>query len=147
MKLNQKDKLNSVKTFRRVLRINAVNDPDSVLTELMSHFEYKIVMRLIRLYSGKQIKIPDMNVIWRVYRDKIVRNELDKEDTRDRRMKLADYFSITLSHISMILRKERKDYPKASDMKIGDEVRHIYGKDLDASYKEVIEVYPGKGTK
>jgi len=147
MKANQKDKLNSVKTFRRVLRINAVNNSDSVLTELMSHFEYKIVMRLIRLYSGKQIKIPDMNVIWRVYRDKLIRYELDKEDTRERRTKLAEYFSITFSHLSMVLRKERKDYPKASEMDIRDEIRHIYGKDLNASYKEVIEVYPGKRPK
>ena len=147
MKENQKVKFDSVKTFRRVLRINAVNDPDSVLTELMSHFEYKVVMRLIRLYSGKQIKIPDMNVIWRIYRDKLIRNELDKEDTRERRMSLADYFDITLSHVSIILRKERKDHLKASEMNIGDEVRHIYGKNLDASYKEVIEVYPGKRPK
>jgi len=147
MKENQKVKFDSVKTFRRVLRINAVNDPDSVLTELMSHFEYKVVMRLIRLYSGKQIKIPDMNVIWRIYRDKLIRNELDKEDTRERRMRLADYFDITLSHVSIILRKERKDHLKASEMNIGDEVRHIYGKNLDASYKEVIEVYPGKRSK
>jgi len=147
MKENQKVKFDSVKTFRRVLRINAVNDPDSVLTELMSHFEYKVVMRLIRLYSGKQIKIPDMNVIWRIYRDKLIRNELDKEDTRERRMSLADYFDITLSHVSIILRKEKKDHLKASEMNIGDEVRHIYGKNLDASYKEVIEVYPGKRPK
>ena len=147
MKIERKDKFESVKTFRRALRINVVNKPDSVLGDLMAHFDNKIVIKLIRLYSAKLIKIPDVHEIWRVYRDKIVRNELDKEDTRERRIKLAAFFRISLSLISAILHRERREHPDANDLEIEDVVRHIYDKDLIAGYKEVVEVYPNKGPK
>ena len=147
MKIDHKDKFESVKTFRRALRINVVNKPDSILGDLMAHFDNKIVIKLIRLYSAKSIKIPDVHDIWRVYRDKIVRKELDSEDTRERRVKLAMFFRISLSHISAILHKERREHPDAGDLEIEDDIRHIYDKDLNAGYKEVVEVYPNKGPK
>lgn len=147
MKIERKDKFESVKTFRRALRINVVNKPDSVLGDLMAHFDDRTVMKLIRLYSAKLVKIPDVNEIWRAYRDKIVRNELDKQDTRERRIKLAVFFRISLPHISAILHKERREHPDANDLEIEDAVRHIYDRDLIAGYKEVVEVYPSKGTK
>ena len=147
MKIERKDKFESVKTFRRALRINVVNKPDSVLGDLMAHFDNKIVIKLIRLYSAKSIKIPDVHEIWRVYRDKIVRNELDREDTRERRIKLARFFRISLPHISTILHKERRDHPDADDLGVEDAIRYIYDRDLTAGYKEVVEVYPSKGSK
>jgi len=147
MRSEQPNKFESIKTFRRALRINVVNNPDSVLGDLMAHFDDKTVIKFIRLYSARSIKIPDVHEIWRVYRNKIVRNELDKEDTRDRRIKLAVFFRISLSHISAILHKERREHKDASDLKIEDVVRHIYDRDLTAGYKEVVEVYPNKGPK
>ena len=147
MIFERETKFESIKTFRRALRINVVNKPDSVLGDLMAYFDDKVVIKLIRLYSARSIKIPDVNEIWRVYRDKIVRNELDKEDTRERRIKLAVFFRISLSHISAILHKERREYPDANNLGIEDAVRHIYDRDLIAGYKEVVDVYPNKGSK
>ncbi len=70
MKIERKDKFESVKTFRRALRINVVNKPDSVLGDLMAHFDNKIVIKLIRLYSAKLIKIPDVNCGFRSIKKK-----------------------------------------------------------------------------
>jgi len=144
MKSERGVKFESIKTFRRALRINVVNNPDSVLGDLMAHFDNSVVIKLIRMYSAKSIKIPDVHEVWRVYRDKIIRNELDKEDTRDRRINLAKFFNISLPHISTILHKERREHPSADKLGVEDVVKHIYERDLNAGYKEVVEVYPNK---
>jgi len=135
------DKFESNKVFRRALRINVVNDPDSILGDLMAHFEDDIVIKLIRMYSNKLIKFPDVNDIWRVYRDKIIRNELDKEDNSQRRKDLAKFFRISLSHVSAIFHKERREHPNADKLDVENSIKHIYNRDLNAGYNSSEDVY------
>ena len=139
-----KREMKSLKTFRRVLRINVVNNPDSFLTELMAHFESIVVIKLIRLYSAKTIKIPDVDKIWKVCRDKLIRHRLDIEDTKQRRSVLANYFGLSLPHISAIYAKEKKAFPKAPRIGLDFYPELLSDTDVKKTTGKVVEIFSKK---
>lgn len=137
-------KFRSTKKFEKALRVSAQSHPDSLLADLLAHFGIDIVIKLVQIYSGQHLKVPGKNEIWKIYRNKIIRHELDHQDNRKKRVKLARSFGISLSHISAILRKERKDHPKATPINVNAIARHIYDEELSEANEETIELFSDK---
>jgi len=80
----------------------AKTHPGSIVTDLLMHFDVDVVTNLISLYSGRQIYIPTAKTVWVGHRNEIIKEELNKSNTREVRMQLAIRFGLTTKDISDI---------------------------------------------
>ena len=76
--------------------------PSSVITELLIHFDKKTVVDFISIYSGRVISIPSVNSIWISYRNRVIKEVLSKENSRARRLMLAERFGLLPEDVSRI---------------------------------------------
>jgi len=101
--------------FRKAVKLYAVrfnNRRNKTLNKLMKNFNIVQVSKLIEIFSNEWIKIPDYKKIWMVFRNKKIRDELDKIDTNDKaavrnkKQELVTLFDVSFSRVSAIYIEE-----------------------------------------
>jgi len=72
---------------------------------------------MIQMLSGEWIHLPVRNDIWRMYRNKRIREELDKVDAsdlkavREKKSELAQFFNCSFQRVSTIYAQEKERWP------------------------------------
>jgi len=100
---------NQAEVFEAALKAHVSDFPNSIVASLMLHFPSEVVINIVRVYSGRTLTIPGIKTVWRSYRNRIIRDRLDLENTSATRQKLATFFTISVNHVSDIYRKEIKN--------------------------------------
>ena len=65
---------------RKAVESFARQFPNSVIADLIMHFSKETVVKLIELYSGRQITLPTISSVWISHRNKMIKEELDKDN-------------------------------------------------------------------
>jgi len=94
--------------FKQALEALIVDYPNSVVASLMTHFSPEIVIDFIQIYSGQQISVPKVESVWKSYRNRVICETLSVKNDKNTREKLAVFFGISSSWVSMIYSDEKK---------------------------------------
>lgn len=130
------------RTFQEILELTAEDFPNSVITDLLRDFPADFVIRFIEIYSGQTFRVPRVETIWKNYRNKVIKETLDKKDTKEVRKQLAGYFGITLEQLSQIYyyEREKQQKVKINERKMRDSVKRIFRKEVKKTIKDTKEI-------
>ncbi len=106
----------------------AIKDlPNSIIYELSAFFEPSVVAKLLELYSGETVTFPKFETVWNNYRNRFIKQELDKQNDKKTRERLHLKFEISTKRVSEIYgyMKKRKTI-KMSDARIKSFVKKVY---------------------
>lgn len=87
---------------KKELVIFARDFPNSVIADMLTHFDKKTVVKLIEFYGGDQVSIPSIKTIWTNYRNRAIKDELDKMNSKEIKGRLAEKFGLSISNVSKI---------------------------------------------
>ncbi len=130
------------KTFVEILEITAEDFPNSIVADLLRDFPADFVVRFIEIYSGQRFYVPNIEAVYRKYRNKVIKQTLDKKDTKEIRLQLARHFSITLEQLrqTYIYTSERKK-PKVFNAKsMEDSAKRLFRKEAKRTIREMKKV-------
>lgn len=123
--------------------------PNSILYELSYLFEPDVVAKLLELYSGETVTFPKFETVWNNYRNRFIKQELDKQNSKKTRERLALKFRISKKRVSDIyLYMKKRKTIKMSDARIKSLAKKIYkverGELMKEFQKEALR-HPHKG--
>jgi hypothetical protein len=88
--------------FFKAIEASAVDNPNSVVCDLMTLFDKDVVSKLLVTFSGEQIFFPKIESIWASYRNQVIFNTLSaKCDIQTKRF-LARQFDVSVDRITRI---------------------------------------------
>lgn len=90
------------KIDKKALEAFIVEFPRSPLVDLLITFDKDTVVKLIELFQGRQMRIPTIKTVWVSYRNKIIKNEIEKDDSQGNKARLAQRFGVTINRINQI---------------------------------------------
>lgn len=136
------------KKIKKEALLAFVNDfPNSVVADLLMHFDKEVVVKLVEFYSGRQLTIPTVKTVWTSYRNRIIASTLKKEDTGVVRERLASNFGLTNQRLSEIYSHAKKTrITRVKDRTITNIVDTIFKKNFKKYNREVkilVEVLEG----
>ena len=118
--------------------------PNSVVADMLLYFGEDFVVKFVELYSGMQIDIPTVKSIWTSYRNRVIVSELDNENSKRIRTKLADNFGIVTETVSVIYSKcKEKKVTRVRHRTVGRIADIIFRKNAKKYYKRVTELTHG----
>jgi len=126
----------STELFKESVRAMALQHPNSIIADLLTHFSPKIVMEIIQIYSGQQLVIPRIESVWRSYRNKVVRDTLDMRNTLSEREQLAGFFGTSSQYISVIYSNEKKKHPVVSTRTTTSVAERVYRDKVRGAFKD-----------
>lgn len=118
--------------------------PNSIVADMLTHFNKDIVLQFLVLYGGRQMSLPKTDSIWVSYRNKVIVGTLDVKNDRVTRHQLAEYFGVLDSDVSKIYyqSKQRKKY--LSNAQVQRVVDSIYRKNAEKFHKEMKDLFSNK---
>lgn len=90
------------KIDKEALEAFIVEFPRSPLIDLLITFDKNTVVKLIELFQGRQMTIPTIKTVWVSYRNKIIKNEIERDDSQGNKARLAQRFGVTINRINQI---------------------------------------------
>lgn len=90
------------KIDKEALEAFIVEFPRSPLVDLLITFDKDTIVKLIELFQGRQMKIPTIKTIWVSYRNRVIKNEIKKDDSQGNKARLAQRFGVTINRINQI---------------------------------------------
>ncbi len=142
--MTQKYSKNTV-NFREAVKLFSDRYNNQILNLLLRNFNISQVAKLIKLFSGEKIRIPDEKKIWQMYRNKRIRDELDtidptdKKSLKEKKEELAAFFCVLPERIYAIHHEEKNRYPGNFD-NLNRRAHEIYREEFLNFQKSVEEV-------
>lgn len=110
--------------------------PNSILGDLLINFPTDFAVKFITIFSGRFIYMPKVETIYRLYRNKTIKDKLENNDVVEVRQYLSNFFGITMKRVSEIYHQEKKRKRKGrkidaksikriSDAVFRDEIRKV----------------------
>ena len=133
--------------FKNAVIAMAKDVPNSVLADLLSILSEDSVVKIVEGFSGEDLKIPRIEDVWRIYRNKIIKDTLSKKNSKLIKQRLSEHFGIGTDAIQQIYNSERvKEYrirPKVVDRSIK---RIVASKQEDVlkKFREALLIKSGK---
>jgi len=128
----------------KALDVLADEFPNSIVADLLTHFDKPTVLKLLVLYGGRQLSIPKTDSIWTSYRNKVIVDNLDVKNDRVARHQLAEYFGITDNDVSMVFSKAKQRKKYLSNKQVQYVVDTIYRKNVERFHKEMKALFSNK---
>lgn len=130
----------------KMLEAFIIEFPRSPLIDLLITFDKDVVVKLIELFQGRQMRIPTIKTVWVSYRNKIIKEGIEENDSQANKALLAQRFGITINRVNQIYarcllrRSEIKEKPmkQVVDIIFRKNMR-IYRREI----KKILESYGG----
>ena len=130
----------------KMLEAFIIEFPRSPLIDLLITFDKDVVVKLIELFQGRHMRIPMIRTIWVSYRNKIIKEGIDKDDSQGNKARLAQNFGITINRLNQIYAHCLLRRPEIKERPMGQVVDIIFRKNMRVYRKEVkktLESYGG----
>ena len=111
--------------FKEALLLSAKEIPNSSIGDLLAILPESYVLLLVESFSGECIKIPKVETIWRIYRNRIIKDTLDQKDTMVVRQKLAEYFGISCDTVKQAYSWEKSRVSRLQNSHVGRSIKRI----------------------
>lgn len=123
--------------FHDALHSAAEEYPNTILADLLVQFPIEQVVKFIIYFSGQTIKIPTVDKVWRGYRNHIIFDTLSARDTAFERKRLAKYFGISPSSISIIFSNEKNKQHSITKKTIRLSAKRVYDSGMNEMLNEL----------
>jgi len=110
---------------------SASENPKSIIGDLMMHFDAATVIRIIKVFSGKNIRFPKIDSVWTHYRNRVIVDALSLKNTRQIREQLAGFFAISPQQVGSIFARAKAPKPSLLHGVVDDIGVRLYGVDKD----------------
>jgi len=111
--------------FKEAVLLVAKEVPNSSIGDLLAVLPESCVLALVESFSGECIKIPKVETIWRVYRNRIIKDTLDQKDTIVIRQKLAEYFGISRDTVNQAYSWEKHRASRLQTRHVNKSIKRI----------------------
>jgi hypothetical protein len=118
--------------------------PSSTVADLLTHFDKDTVLKLMVLYGGSVVRLPQVKTIWTSYRNKIIVETLDTRNDKVTRAQLAEYFGISNIDVSTVYSKAKQTKKYLSNAQVKRIVETIYRKNVEKFHKEMKALFSNK---
>jgi len=126
------------KLFLRAMEAVAETSPTSILGDLLMLFPADVAVKLIVTFAGETVNFPNLDVIWRSYRAKVIRSALNAKNSSAERARLAAYFCISTEKVSQIYSHERsKERKRVTDFQLVKTAKRVYRNQLSGLFEGV----------
>lgn len=133
------------KIDEKMLEAFIIEFPRSPLIDLLITFDRDVVVKLIELFQGRQMRIPMIRTIWVSYRNKIIKEEVDKDDSQGNKARLAQRFGITINRLNQIYAHCLLRRPEIKERPMRQVVDIIFRKNIRTYRKEVKRILESYG--
>lgn len=99
--------MNKEQLLKTAVESLASEFPNSIVADLLVHFPHAVVFKLIEIYSGRTLRIPRTESVWRSYRNKVIYDALTAENILAVRRQLSEFFGISPNHVRSIYTYEK----------------------------------------
>lgn len=119
--------------------------PRSPLVDLLITFDRGVVVELIELFQGRQMRIPMIKTIWVSYRNKIIKEGIEEDDSQANKARLAQRFGITINRVNQIYARCLLRRPEIKEKPMRQVVGIIFRKNMRTYRKEVKKILDSYG--
>ena len=128
----------------RALQALADEQPNSIVADMLTHFDKATVLQILVLYGGTRPRIPKVDQIWNQFRNQTIVDNLDVRNDRVTRHQLAEYFGILDNDVSMIYSKAKQKKKYLSNSQVRRVVETLYKKNVEAFHKDMKALFSNK---
>ena len=133
------------KIDEKVLEAFIIEFPRSPLIDLLITFDKDIVVKLIELFQGRQMRIPTIKTVWVSYRNKIIKEGIEEDDSQANKARLAQNFGITINRVNQIYARCLLRRPEIKEKPMKQVVGIIFRKNMRIYRKEVKKILESYG--
>lgn len=119
--------------------------PRSPLVDLLITFDRGVVVELIELFQGRQMRIPMIKTIWVSYRNKIIKEGIEEDDSQANKARLAQRFGIAINRVNQIYARCLLRRPEIKEKPMRQVVGIIFRKNMRTYRKEVKKILDSYG--
>ncbi len=138
--MNKADKID-----KEMLEAFIIEFPRSPLIDLLITFDKDVVVELIELFQGRQMRIPMIKTVWVSYRNKIIKEGIKENDSQGNKARLAQRFGITINRVNQIYARCLLRRPEVKEKSMNQVVGIIFRKNIRAYRKEVKKILESYG--
>ena len=134
------------KIDEKVLEAFIIEFPRSPLIDLLITFDKDVVVKLIELFQGRQMRIPTIKTVWVSYRNKIIKEGIEENDSQANKARLAQRFGITINRVNQIYARCLLRRPEIKEKPMKQVVGIIFRKNMRIyrkGVKDILESYGG----
>jgi len=132
---------------KEALEAFIVEFPRSPLVDLLITFDKDTVVKLVELFQGRQMRIPTIKTVWVSYRNKIIKDEIERDDSQGNKARLAQRFGITINRANQIYVRCLLRRPEIKERPISHVVDIIFRKNIRLHRKEIRSILESFGGK
>ena len=133
------------KIDEKVLEAFIIEFPRSPLIDLLITFDKDVVVKLIELFQGRQMRIPMIKTIWVSYRNKIIKEGIEENDSQANKAMLAQRFGITVNRVDQIYARCLLRKPEIKERPMGQVVGIIFRKNMRIYRREIKKILDSYG--
>jgi len=130
--------------LREALEALSENLPNSIVADLVAHFESSVVIELLTLYGGRQVKFPKVDTLWTSYRNQVIVQELVINNSKENRRQLAEYFGISTDIVSKAFSRYKERTVRVSWNAVENIIEVIYRKNSEIFHREMKQLFSDK---
>lgn len=130
--------------LKQALESLANNYPNSVVADLMTHFEPSIVIELLTLYGGSQVKFPEIDTLWVSYRNQVITEQLVINNNKETRRQLAEYFGVPADKVTDIFSQYKRKTIRVSWSTVEKIIETVYRKNSEIFHREMKQLFSDK---
>jgi len=129
----------------KMLEAFIIEFPRSPLIDLLITFDRDVVVKLIELFQGRHMRIPMIRTIWVSYRNKIIKEGIEENDSQANKTLLAQRFGITVNRVNQIYARCLLRRPEIKERPMRQVVGIIFRKNMRIYRKEVKKILESYG--
>lgn len=133
------------KIDEKALEAFIIEFPRSPLIDLLITFDRDVVVELIELFQGRQMRIPTIKTVWVSYRNKIIKEGIEENDSQANKARLAQRFGITISRVNQIYARCLLRRPEIKEKPMRQVVGIIFRKNMRVYRKGIKKILEGYG--
>ncbi len=131
--------------IKQALEALSEDYPNSIISDMLYHFPKDVVLQFLILYNGRRIIVPQVETIWKSYRNKIIFDTLVVNNSKVARQQLAEYFKVLESTVSKIFHREcNRLSPRLTQATLGKIAQVIYNKEVQNLHKDMKKLFGDK---
>jgi len=118
--------------------------PDAFVADMLTHFDENVVLKFMTLYNGRTLKVPNVDLIWKSYRNKVIIETLLVDNTIVVRQKLAEHFGISPVTVRDVFYKHRSKVKKITNKTVLNIVETVYRKNVEIFHRDMKNMFSDK---
>ena len=122
----------------------SINHPNNVVADLVAHFDTETVIKLLTLYGGSQVLFPEIETLWKDYRNQVITEQLVINNGKETRRQLAEYFGISTDTVSKIFSEYKRKTIRVSWNTVEKIIETVYRKNSEIFHREMKQLFSDK---